>query len=228
VSGVAFPTLDPAGIGTALAVLPPIDGNGVAELAVLGRVDTAVTVQVRDAGTGSLLNIVPFSPDFAPVAVATVPNLSNGGFPAVAVLGKHADGRVRVEMRDALTDTQINRVLFNPALIPIALAVLADQNGNGVAELAVLGTIDGAVRAQVRDAATGQVLNNMPFQAAYAPLAFAALSDISGNHRPELAMLGLHADGRVRTQIDDALTDTALSFIRFSSLFSPKGLAVVE
>ncbi len=227
VSNVAFnPNIAPL----ALTTLPDMDGNGVTELAALGQrgSDGRVFVQVKDPVNKNLINLIPFLVSDTPVAVAPLPDTDGNGSPELAVLSKRiADGAVRVQLRDALSDANLGTVGgFHSAFEPKALAVLPDINGNGQRELAVLGVraSDGRVRVEVRDSPSGTLVNVVLFDPDYDPQALAAVPDLDGNGIVELAVLGVRADGVARVQMRDAATDAQVKNVGFGSTLSPQGV----
>jgi hypothetical protein len=79
-------------------------------------------------------------------------------------LGVHRDnGDLRVEILDSKTLQFIRAVYFNNAFAPQDLVTIADINGNGTVELALLGRriSDGLLRIMIYDAGTAQRLQSI-------------------------------------------------------------------
>ena len=75
------------------------------------------------------------------------------------------------------------------------LAVLAQHN-----------TTD-AIKAQVRDASTGDLIRTVNFLGTtWSARAFAAFADIDGNGVQEIGVAGREEDGDIRVQLRDAAT----------------------
>jgi hypothetical protein len=93
-----------------LASLPDLNGNGVAELAVLSR-NTAglLKTELRDAITGTQVRNVWFD-TLTPKDLAVLPDLNGNGRPEIAVLGIPSAGGAQVLIKDAGTQAQISRL----------------------------------------------------------------------------------------------------------------------
>jgi hypothetical protein len=71
-----------------------------------------------------------------------------------------------------------------------------------------------AIRVQVRDASTGELVRSVQFLAAsWSAHAFAAFADIDGNGVQELGIAARQDDGAVRVQIKDASNGSAIATI---------------
>lgn len=128
-------------------------------LAVLGINDSGIVrAQVKGAATGTLMGIVRFESGYTPYAFVAVRRSTPGNSDHLAVLQSDAEGRVRVQVKHALTGDPVSIVSFPRIHEPRALAVLPDVSGNGHAELAYLGEVFGNYLFQVRDSQTGEVL----------------------------------------------------------------------
>jgi len=125
-----------------LTALGDTNGDGTPEIAVVSRVAGTNQAAVKDAATGALISRFTFNAALRPlVAVATMPALTQGGAPSLALLGAVP---AQAETRAALLGDLVGSVIFRPgartADRPVDLGVLADQDGNGVADLAMLVT----------------------------------------------------------------------------------------
>ncbi|MBV5274297.1 MAG: SBBP repeat-containing protein, partial [Lamprocystis purpurea] len=209
VAKIADETTAPAMALPWLAALGDLTGDGTQHLAVLFADATAgtVTAQIKQAVSGTLVQTFVFDQGYAPLDLAVVPDQNANGTPELALLGRHAaNGSVQVEVRDTLTGDRLSAVAFNPAFAPQRLAMLPDRNGNGAAELAVLGikASNGAIAAEIKDAATGAGLGQIFFAKAFQPVDFAAVADANGNGAAELAVLGVDAAGQPRVELRDS------------------------
>jgi hypothetical protein len=193
-----------------LARLGDVNGDGVDDFAVLvqrsnGRVVARI---ISTVGDNNLIGNVGFGQALVPVAVAGVPDQNGNGSPEVAMLGLgRTDARVQVLIRDAATGALIRRLNFNALFDPVDIAVLPDLNGNGSAEIAVLGTRPdtGQNRIEIRDSATRALVSSFNIPANIRPLGMDVLP-ATGGGTPALAILGTRSDnGLVRLHVRDAL-----------------------
>ena len=144
-----------------LTNLPDLNNNGGIELAVL-RTNTA-RVLLKDAKTGLAVNTLNYAVS-QPFRLARVTD-SNGQI-NLAMLGARAsDGQPRAEVHDALTDTLINKVVYDNYGTTVGFISIPDINGNGVAELVRLREQPGPQKlfAEVRDGRTGGLIQGMYF-----------------------------------------------------------------
>ena len=101
---------------------------------------------------------------------------------------------------------------------------------SGVCSLALLGedTATGDVAVEIRNALSGEPVNNVLFDKAYAPRALAVVPDINGNGTPELAVLGVHTtSGKVGVQVRDGESGALLKTVLFSDGCRPVALEVL-
>ncbi len=213
-----------------LAVLGDLTGDGTQHLAVLFA-DTAagtVTAQIKQVATGTLIQTLGFDQGYAPLDLAVVSDQNSNGAPELALLGRHAaNGSVQVEVRDTRTGDRLSAVAFNPAFAPQRLAVLPDRNDNGAAELAVLGIKagNGAIAAEIKDAATGAGLAQVFFAKIFQPVDFAAVADVNGNGVAELAVLGVNAAGQPRVELRDSASTALVKVLWSPNWSTPLNLA---
>ena len=208
-----------------LAVVPNLGGGSDAELAELG-VDGSgnVRVNIKDPGTMAWVGAVDFPARFVPQALAVVPDINGNSASELAVLGIDASNNVRVNIKDAATGAWVGAIDFPSTFTPKGLAVIPDVNGNGVAELAVLGVdASGNVRANIKDATTGAWVGAVDFPSSFAPQGFAAV----GNGTFGLAVLGVDFSGNVRVSIKAADTGAWIGAMDFPSTFTPQALAAI-
>jgi hypothetical protein len=189
-----------------------VSGNGRPELVVLARSEAGLNqVVLKDAETKLNVNKVNyFGPATTPKALAVLGDLGGGTAPELTVLGELPDGRYSAQNRDALTDERITSVSFFGAdWTTIGIESLGDVNGNLSPDLAVLAQHDTthAIKAQVRDASTGELIRTVTFLGStWSPRALAAFADIDGNGVQEIGVAGRQDDGAIRVQLRDAAT----------------------
>ena len=213
-----------------LAALGDLTGDGSQHLAVLfdDAVAGTVTARIKQVTTGTLIQTFAFDQGYTPLDLAVVPDQNSNGAPELALLGRHvANNNVQVELRDTRTGERLSAVAFNPVFAPQRLAVLPDRNGNGAAELAVLGIKagNGAIAAEIKDAATGARLGQVFFAKAFQPVDFAAVADANSNGAAELAVLGVDAAGQPRVELRDSGSAALVKVLWSPKWTTPLGLA---
>jgi len=98
--------------------------------------------------------------------VAGVDDINGNGYPEIAYLRTVSSGNVHVLLRDAISRDYIKTMTFlNADYEPLGITALPDVNGNGSNEIAVmaLNTQTGDTRTRIRDALTGEILNEFNF-----------------------------------------------------------------
>ena len=141
--------------------LPDLNNSSGAELAVL-RANTA-RVLVKDAKTGLVVNTLNYVLP-QPFRLATVADSNSQT--NLAMLGlRRANGQPRADVHDPLSDTFINKVVFDNYGATVGFIAIPDINGNGVAELVRLREQPGPQKlfAEIRDGRTGELLQGMYF-----------------------------------------------------------------
>jgi PKD repeat protein len=176
-----------------LAAMPDLNSDGVAEVALLERTrsNNKVRVWVIDLAAQAVLTNLDYGGAFESFTMAVVP----AGSPAdtgVAVLGLRAsDNTARILTKNALTGVNISNIQYVKQFSPIDLATVADTNGNGSFDLALMEqSPDNEVRVRVFDSTTGAQTNSMPLQLLSSAVAIAAMDDVNGNGSSEIAGLG--------------------------------------
>ena len=149
-----------------------------------------------------------FSNSVTPRALAVVDDVGAGPAPGLGVLGVKPDGSNTVQLRDALSDDVLKGIYyFGSHWTTLGLAGLADVNGNSSGDAAVLAQHDtkGTIRADVRDAVSGQLIKRIKFLGPnWDARDFAAFPDIDGGGVQELGVVAHKADGSIRVQIRNA------------------------
>jgi hypothetical protein len=176
-------------------VMPDTDGNGVAEIAVLGRrkSDLRTVVEIRNLSGPQAARQVWFEPDRRPVDLAVIVDDADGnGVPELAVLSRrNSDGRGVVELKNASGAANTGTVWLSTGLTPIDLEVVPDADGNGVPEVAVLSSrsSDGRAAVEVKNASGTPAGGIVWCSSGNAARDLAVSADSDANSVPELAVL---------------------------------------
>lgn len=150
------------------ALVSDVDGNGTPEAAVL-RVPYArdkVAVVMRDTGSKQWLRTMYFNPNYPPIRLLTLPDITGNGADEVVVFGQHVDGTIQIaQLKDSATGVSAGVIFYSRNFDALDLVRCDDMNGNGTDELAMLGKrkIDDLYRVIVKDARTGERLANVNF-----------------------------------------------------------------
>ena len=126
------------------------------------RANTA-RVSLKDALSGLPVNTLDYALS-QPFKLANVADSNSQTH--LAMLGLRAsDGQIRAEIHDGLTDTFINKVVYDNYGTTVGFISIPDINGNGVAELVRLREQPGPQKlfAEVRDGRTGVLIQGMYF-----------------------------------------------------------------
>ena len=217
---------------TPLTSLGDVNGDNTPEIAVVTHnVATQTTVaRVKDAKTGLLVKRMSFNGRFAPRTASVVNDLNSNGAPEIALLGvRDTDNAVLVEVRDSQTGVRIHSTRFPATFTPKDLAIIPNVNGQNTAGLAVLQQNNSTLRVQLKDAATGAEIRRIRFGNRYDGVNLQVLSDLNGNGKPELAVLG-HNKTATRAdsiEIRDSSTGDFIRRINFGKGSTPQQLFVL-
>ena len=155
--------------------------------------------------------------------VVALPDINANGFADVAVLMEVAGTR-RVHVRDGITGALISDIGFGSDPF-VGMAVITDISGNGIPEIAVVGTRpDGNVRAQIKDSLTAAFVNNVFYGTAYSAIDIAVIPDTNANSADELLVMGMSATGGVRAQARDVLSDAVTSTTYYGANAVPQNV----
>ena len=144
-----------------LAVVSDKDSNTVPEVAVLSSRDSdgRIVVEVKNAAGPTNPTSVWFMAGNTGLAVEAVADADGNAVPELAVLSsRDSDGRVLVEVKNAAGATNPRSLWYPAGYTARDLAVLADVDGNGIEEAAVLmlRNSDGRIVVQRRNGAGPQ------------------------------------------------------------------------
>jgi hypothetical protein len=219
VSSVSF---EPALAPIDLELVDDRNGNAIPELANLARA-SAVKVQIHDALTGQSIKTVGFNNYYTPMDLTVYPDTTGNGAPELAVLGNHVNSgnSDRIELRDLDTGKLVKHIWLGRNWKVLQQTRVADLNGNGADEAAVLRThSNGAVNVILRDTKSGASLGSMGFDRNYPPKKLLTLPDINGNGSDEVVVFaGRFNDANQKAQIQDSKTRATIRAVFFDRQF---------
>jgi hypothetical protein len=186
--------------GLEAAVVPDLNGNNGAELAVLGlRDDDSTVVRLWDTRTGAKLrNVSLLGPGQQPIALVVVPDGVGTTGRGIGVLARRkSDGLIFVHLRDAITGAAIGNVkFFDQGFKAVDATVLPDLDLDGVPELAVLAIrlADERYLVEIRNVRNAPKPRRVWFRGpGTEPVALATTADVDRNGVPELGVLGIRS-----------------------------------
>lgn len=235
-TGAALPPIDfdPTFTPRALAVLDDVDGNGLADIAVLGtgRDNGKLRATVKDAFTGRFIKYVWFDQTFTPVKLLPVPDLNANGSQELALLAYDPVGlRTKVELHDGRFGTWLGNVWFDGGdFAPLDMALVDDLNGDGIDDIAILGrnVNNGNVRVAIKDLKTGRWLNQVAFDATPPAQQLVVVPDFSGNDASEIGVLQVDdAREQARVAFKDSRTREWIGLVWANGAYAPADVAVL-
>mgnify|MGYP001827169166 FL=1 len=156
-------------------------------------------MEVKDGLNGTAINTVSFSNYIQPIDLEIYPDQNGNGSPELAVLGEHKDPDKsdKIEVRDLATGDPVNHLWLGKGWQVLQQALIADRNGNGSPEVAVLRTkrSNDAVNVMFRDTETRQSLGSIGFDRNYPPTKLLTIPDVNGNGADEVVVYGQRFDG---------------------------------
>jgi len=228
---VGLISLGEVGEPISLSVVPDLNDNGKAELAVFekNRNTGAPQVRIKDSGTGLWVNSAYFDPQVSPDFFQIIPDLTGDGASELVMLGSDAGkGQVKALVKEGATVTWLNTIFYNSQLAPVDLVVAPDVDGNGAAELALLGVDGGGPKIQLKDTDSGLLSGWVYFASDMEPQALTVVPDVSGNGAAELAVLGTTTSGTVQVLLKDSVTGLLVRKLVFDNSYEPRALATVS
>lgn len=162
------------------------------------------SLEIRNALTGALVTRGNVGVGAESMEAAVLPDSNGNSGNEFAVL--KSSGEVRVF--DLPGFAPMTTMQFLAGDVPLHLTTVPDTNGSGVTELAVLSRhqADGALKAEVRDAATGTIVSTMNYSSQYRADDLVAVPDINNNGVAELSHVGPNSSGVVRATQRDVAT----------------------
>lgn len=144
-----------------------LNGNGSDEIAVL-RVHPSgnVNVQIRDGRTRAWLNFIGFAVAYPPEHLVAISDINGNGASELVVFGRHiGDNHQKAVIKDSRTGQKLGQLMFDMSFVGQDFVDCGDINGNGAADLALLGQrrSDSALKVTVRDSLTAEYLADVWF-----------------------------------------------------------------
>jgi hypothetical protein len=207
--------------------MPDVSGDGLADVGV--AIEGSVNVHIRDSATDAVVNDIDFGADPG-YAVEMIGDINGNDAPEIAVLSLRASGQVVVTVRDSLTDAIINTIFYGTAYAPLDMTVLPDSDGNGAAELAVMGVdAGGGVRVQARDALSDVATSTTFYGNNATARDVQVIPDINSNGNPEIAVhTRVNHSSQGRVQLRDSNTVEFIHQIFFGTAYVPLKIAVID
>jgi hypothetical protein len=195
----------PVSVGVQLpkvAIIDDIDDSGEYEVVVMGRRSPA---EFGAAGVWGLqssdqLNGFWYSEAFPASDASPIGDINGNETMDIAFLVfDPVNERPKIEVHEPLDGKRIKNVNFNKDHAPVALSIIADQNGNQSQEAAVLARriSDGRGRLLIRDLVTKAKVTNISLPKIYTVLSLDTADDISGNGAPEALVLATRNSDQV-------------------------------
>ena len=219
-----------------LESIPDLDGAVDAAVLVSGLPgdgrSPSIQVFVNDGATGQPVSQMTVLKDNWHAVDMTVAPASTAGKALIAVLARRVNGKNLVAVHRAVNGTEKRKIeFFNNNWAALAVAFVPDPEGPGSAAFAVLAqnTVDNRTAVQLRRRADGSLIHTIYyFGTAGEPIGMEVLDDISGNHRPEIAVLGLANGGKIMAIIKDAESRELINKIEyFNTSVTPRAMTVV-
>jgi hypothetical protein len=212
------------------AMLPDLDGNGSAELAVLAtrNSDSRAVAEIRNLSGSANPRLVWFAKDAIPLKMVAVPDADKNGVAELAVMLKRtSDDRVFVEVKNAFGPTAPNTLWFMKFATPLDLAVVDDGDNNTFPEIAVLlqRWADARGVVEIRNASGATSPNTVWATSGVRAKQIAIVDDASGNNVPEVAIRSVrNSDGRNLVEIKNTHGPTQSNTLWFSAGHTAHGM----
>lgn len=155
------------------------------------------------------------------VASTALPDSNGNRVADLAVLYvDYKTSKHSVQIRDGGTKKVLKTMVFETNdRPPLGVVTLADINGNGKSEIAVLyiDTESGAARVAIKDSFTTATLKDFAVLGLnYTPRNIAVSPDLNGNRSSEITVLGVDgANGKTRSETRDSKTTAIINFAVF-------------
>ena len=217
-----------------VTALPDLDGDGLAELALVetGVAGTGSNVLLLDGATGTRRG-VEFLPELEPLGLLSLGRNEAGPWLGIVTADSSGSVRLRIhharglgfasESASASASAAIEYAGVNNPWAAVSLPTGPEERP---ADVAVLGVSDNSrVTVAVRNSRTGDVLSSLSFGAALVPVDVIALPDVFPDGSPELALLGEADEGRiVGVLIKEIDSGKTVARYRFSPNYLPTRL----
>jgi PKD repeat protein len=200
----------------ALETMPDLNNDGAAEVALLERTrsNNKFRVWVIDTEAQAVLTNIDYGfGGFEAVAMAVVPATAAADTGVALSMLRSSDNTGKLVTKNALTGTNLSNIQYNKVYVPVDLATVADTNGNGTLDLALMEQSAAKdVRIRVFDSATGAQTNSMPMQKLDSARALAAIDDVNGNGSSEAAAFG-PGGNQFRIHAKDSQDQSGIFFV---------------
>jgi len=161
-----------------------------------------------------------------------VPDLNDDGKDEIATVRSLSNGIIRAEVRDASSGSLLRLMSFlNAGFAARDAVVLPDQDGDGVAELAVLAIENSSGRGvvEIRNLLDPQARRRILLSPGYTRLRLAMLPDADADGADELAILSIaQVDGRTWVELRNAIGTAATRRVNYGQMAITLDFAVLE
>ncbi len=204
-----------------LALLDDQNGNGVSELAILAGQST----RIMDAISADLLNTISHNRLYSVSGLQVFPDLDGNGVQALGILANHGDPTKsdKLEIKDTLNPggTAVQNFWLGSNWDHLDQTLIADQNGNGYPEIAILRKKpdDSVISVRLNDSQTREGFGALYFDRSLRELRLLPLADINGNGADELLVFGRRANGAQKAQIKDSRSKSNIRSVFFDKNF---------
>lgn len=204
------PDLQPPATGMAwLRALGDVDADGHPEVAVVyGGSEGGAAATVVDVADDVAIARFPFATGAQPLGVA-VQFEADDAYGGPQIEGTQLvvlDEQNKAERRDLPGGASLGVVSFAPSFEGLDLAAISNQDGWGRHALAVLAVGAGPTKVEVRDAATGEPINDVWFAERFSPRQLLALPDLNGNGSAEVGVVLCGGNEINRVALKDTAT----------------------
>jgi hypothetical protein len=209
-----------------LELLTDQTGNGVPELAMLGQ--GSMKVEVKDPVTNQLVKRMYFN-NYIPKDLSV---WNRGNNVSVGVLAESKDPTRgdKVEIRDLATGQIIKHLWVGKPWNLLQMELVADLNGNGAPELAILREHpdDNWVSVQTMDTASGSRFRRLGFDPNYRPVRLRVLDDLNGNGSEEAAVLAVRRGCcNQKVWVKDTLTGETIRIVYFGKQYIGEDMDII-
>jgi uncharacterized repeat protein (TIGR01451 family) len=214
-----------------MTAVSDVNGNGYDEIATLSQDSGNYVATVHDSQTGNQISQVNFGP--GPVfALSVIDDINGNGDAELVALTRRSNGIVEAQVRDSVSGNLVNDPVygFDTQFAPLAMTIVDDTDGNGAQEIAVMGVnSNGRVRVLTRDALSDTATSRKFFGKEMVALDVFIIPDLSGNGKPEIAVLGRdNSSDLVKLVLRDFGTGNLIQSIYFGKDYASVGLALVD
>ncbi len=190
-------------------------------VAVRHRTEHRLLLRVHDLETGLLLASISYNPNFEPVDVLPLPQTAGSSEYSYALLGRNpvAGSPHKVEIRGT-TSGLLRNLWMEPEQSPQELELTGSVADPHLAVLLVNIAMQRPIVRQIGlQSATDMTVR---FSDAFPPVVMAVLPDTDGNGYPQITILSVKEDGKVKAETRDANSGQLDYRITLDSTFRPR------